>query len=422
MRISTIAFANLKRRKGKAIFLVVGMAIGIGTVVALLTLSRFVKEEIGLQLDQFGANIVVVPQSNNLSLDYGGVTVSGVSFDVHQLKNEDAKNILDIPYGNRLSIVAPKILGVVAVEGRQVLLAGVDFGSELKLKRWWRIVGSDPTGDQDLLVGYEVARALSLIEADEQAHAQAVSSMPDMPDMPEMQSHRSVADQGQFKITQDRLQIAGAEHRVSGVIAQTGGREDQMIFGSLTHIQSLLGKPDQLSLVEVSALCKDCPVEDIVAQISERLPHTKVSAIQQSVRARTETVERLTRFAAAVSAVVLAIGALMIFTTMMGSVVERTKEIGVMRAIGFRKSHIIKGFMIEVAVISIIGGLLGWAAGMLATWMALPYFSETGLGIEISPALALSAVAAALFIGAVSSFYPAIRASHLDPSEAVRYV
>src|SRR5262249_26009996 len=152
-----------KRRKGKALFLIVGIAIGIGTAIALLTLSDSIKEEIGSQLDRFGANIVVVPQSNNLALDYGGVSVSSVSFDVKQLHNQDAKDVRDIPYRDRLSIVSPKLLGAVNVEGREVLLAGVDFDSELLLKRWWRIAGEKPAGDSDLLVGYEVANALSLI-------------------------------------------------------------------------------------------------------------------------------------------------------------------------------------------------------------------------------------------------------------------
>ena len=412
MRISTIAFANLKRRKGKAVFLTIGIAIGIGTAVALLSLSSSIKEEIGSQLDRFGANIVVVPQSNSLSLDYGGLSVSSVSFDVKQLKNEDAGSVLDIPYRDRISIVSPKLLGAVGVEGREVLLAGVDFDSELTLKRWWHIAGRKPESDGDLLVGYEVARALSLIEP-ASAATQHVSHGG---------SHQSGEDQFQFKIVRDRLQIGGREHQVAGVISQTGGPEDQIIFGSLGHVQSLLNKPDQLSLIEVSALCKDCPVGDIVAQISERIPHAKVSAIQQSVRARSETVERLTRFSAAVSAVVLAIGALMIFTTMMGSVIERTKEIGVLRAIGFRKAHIIKGLMIEVAVISILGGALGWGAGMLASWLVLPYFAETRIVFEFQPALAIIAVAAGLIIGTLSSFYPIVRASRLDPSEAVRYV
>jgi putative ABC transport system permease protein len=413
MRISTIALANLKRRKGKAVFLTVGIAIGIGTVVALLSLSASIKEEIGTQLDRFGANIVVVPQSNNLSLDYGGLSVSSVSFDVKQLKNEDAKSVLDIPYRNRISNVSPKLLGAVAVEGRDVLLAGVDFESELTLKRWWHIAGRKPETEKDLLVGYEVARALSLIESAPQSEPQHLSHGG---------SHDPGENKFQFKVIRDHLKLAGQDHNVAGVISQTGGPEDQMIFSSLPHVQSLLDKPDQLSLIEVSALCKDCPIGDIVAQISERLPHAKVSAIQQSVRARSETVARLTRFSAAVAAVVLAIGALMIFTTMMGSVLERTKEIGVLRAIGFRRTHIIKGLMIEVAVISLLGGVLGWGAGMLASWLALPYFAETNVAFELQPTLAIVAVVSGLVIGSASSFYPIVRASRLDPSEAVRYV
>src|SRR5215212_1440235 len=144
MRISTIAFANLKRRKGKAIFLIIGIAIGIGTAVALSSLSGSIKEEIGSQLDRFGANIVVVPQSNSLSLDYGGVSVSSVSFDVQQLRDDDAKQVLDIPYGNRISTISPKLLGAVGVEGREVLLAGIDFDNEMTLKRWWHVVGRTP--------------------------------------------------------------------------------------------------------------------------------------------------------------------------------------------------------------------------------------------------------------------------------------
>jgi putative ABC transport system permease protein len=112
----------------------------------------------------------------------------------------------------------------------------------------------------------------------------------------------------------------------------------------------------------------------------------------------------------------------MIFTTMMGSVIERTKEIGVLRAIGFRKTHIIKGLMIEVAAISIIGGLLGWGAGMLASFLALPYFAETGIAVEFQPQVAGLAILAGLLVGALSSIYPIIKASRLDPAESVRYV
>lgn len=425
MRISSIAWANLKRRKGKAAFLVVGISIGIATAVALLTLSRAVKEEIGLQLDQYGANIIVVPQSDSLSLDYGGIAVSGVSLDVNQLKNEDAQRILEIPYRNRISVIAPKILGVADVEGHQALVTGVDFENEFKLKRWWRLLGQKPQSDNDLLIGYEAAQSLSLVEP-----ATDGSLQPTLVTGSEItvyadesnSSHQHNTEQKGFRIVRDRLMIAGQEHRVAGVLAATGGSEDRMIFGSLAHFQTLLGKPNQLSMIEVSALCIGCPVEDIVKQISTQLPNAKVSALQQAVRARAETVDRLTRFAVAVSAVVLVIGALMVFTTMMGAVVERTKEIGVLRAIGLRKTQIIKELMIEVTAISAIGGIVGWAAGMILSWLILPYFSQSGISLEIDPALALGATFIALLIGAISTLYPAIRASRLDPAEAVRYV
>jgi putative ABC transport system permease protein len=412
MRIRTLAFANLNRRKGKAIFLALGIAIGVGTIVALLSLSRAIQEEIGAQLDRFGANIVIVPQSNSLALDYGGVSISDVSFDEHRLSNEDVDRIGQIPYHKRLSVIAPKVLSAMDVGGHRVLLAGVDFKSELKLRPWWHITGKIPESETGVLVGYEVARTLAIIEPAEIPAAKNVQGT----------SHHAAEEQTQLKIVAQQIELASRTHTVTGVIGATGGPEDRMIFGDLTHVQRLVGKPDQLNVIEVSALCKGCPVEEMVAQIREKLPHAKVSAVQQAVKARTEMVGRLTRFSAVLSTVVLLIGGLLIFTTMMGSVVERTKEIGVLRAIGFRRKHIIRGLILEVAVVSAVGGFFGWAAGLGASRIALPYFSEGSVGRELNPTLLVFALSGAVVIGILSSIYPAVRAAKLDPSEAVRYI
>jgi putative ABC transport system permease protein len=409
MRISTLAFANLTRRKAKAWFLVAGIAIGIGTVVALLSLSSSIQEEIGAQLDRFGANIIIVPQSNSLALDYGGVSVPGVEFDVRQLHNADIEKIRNIRYHNRLSVIAPKVVSAVDVEGQQMLLAGVDLKNELKLHRWWRITGQTPETEKDVLLGYEIARALSAVQPD--AAAEHTSG-----------DHHTTNENANFKLTRSSVNIAGQPHRIVGVIAATGGPEDRMIFGLLPHVQVLTNRADQINVIEVSALCKGCPIEDIVAQIREQLPNANVSAIQQAVKARTEMVNRLARFSAILSAIVLIIGGLMIFTTMMASVIERTREIGVLRAIGYRRMHVMRGLLIEVLTISALGGLLGWAAGIAASWAALPYFSDSGLERQFHPWLLGLAVVSALMVTTISSIYPVVRASGLDPSEAVRSI
>lgn len=407
MRLSTIALANLRRRKGKAGFLVAGIAIGIGTAVALLNLSGSIRDEIGSQMDRFGANIVILPHVNTVALDYGGVAVSGVSYDVHKLRDEDAAAVLRIPYRKRLSVIAPKLLTKLDVEGQETLVVGVNFGRELRLKRWWQIAGHQPNGAKDVLVGYEVARTLGLMSVESASDAS---------------SGHHTATREQIKLTRTSVAVAGQPYEIAGIIHQTGGPEDRALFMSLTEAQERAGRKGELSLIEVSALCKDCPVEDIVAQINKELPHARASAIQQAVRARTETVERLTRFSAAVSAVVLAIGGLMIFTTMMGSVVERTREIGVLRAVGFRRQHIASVLLIEITIISLLGGALGALTGMAVSEAALPYFAEAGARISHDWSLAVLALVGALMIGLASSAYPTLRASKLDPCEAVRYV
>ena len=413
MRISSIAFANLNRRRGKALFLVLGIAIGVGTVVALATLTRSIQNEIGDQLDRFGANILVLPQSDTLALDYGGVPVSGVAFDVHQLSNDDVSRIRQIPYKGRLSAVAPKTLSYTEVNGQKAVLAGVDFKNELKLRRWWRIEGSVPASESDVLIGFEAAKSLGLLQPESGIN----TTFPTSPN-----SHHSTVSEDTFRLSVAQIKIAGSGHHVAGVIHATGGPEDKMIFGNLQHVQQLSKRQGQVDVIEVSALCKDCPVDEIVGQIREVLPHAKVSAIQQAVKARMEMVDRLSRFSTVVSLVVILIATLMILTSMTGSVVERTREFGVLRAIGFRRWHIIHGLILEVVVVSALGGVVGWILGFGGSWIALPYFTEATAAPEPRPWVLAAAVLTAIAVSVIASLYPVSRASRMDPADAVRSI
>ena len=85
MTLKDIALLNLRRRKAKAAFLLAGLLIGVTTVVALMTLVETMKEDITDKLDKFGANILIVPKTENLSLTYGGLSLGGVSFEMEEI-------------------------------------------------------------------------------------------------------------------------------------------------------------------------------------------------------------------------------------------------------------------------------------------------------------------------------------------------
>jgi putative ABC transport system permease protein len=383
MRLETIAFNNLRRRKSRLAFLVAGLLIGVATVVTLISLSTTLTEDVQNKMENFGANILITPQSDNLSLNYGGISLGGVSLDPREIRQEDLINIHGIKNSRNIAAVAPKVLGAMEVKGERVMLMGVDPAKEFQLKKWWKIDGRPIENEYDLVAGTDVANKLGL----------TIGS---------------------------KVDIGGETFTLSGILARTGSQDDQILIASLPVTQRLLGKEGTVSLVEVAALCGDCPVSDMVNQISEALPGVNVSAIQQVVKSRMHALDQFRTFSLAIAAVVLLIGALVVFVTMMGSVNERTREIGIFRALGFRRAHVMRLILLESAVVSIVAGILGFLAGMGVTQSILPLMTENEVSLHWDPLLGAGAVVLALLVGAAASFYPALKASRLDPTEALR--
>jgi putative ABC transport system permease protein len=106
---------------------------------------------------------------------------------------------------------------------------------------------------------------------------------------------------------------------------------------------------------------------------------------------------------------------------MMGSVRERTREIGIFRAIGYRRSHIIRIVLLEAALVSALAGILGYFAGLGTTIAALPFFTESvDIAVPFNPHLAGAAFVMSIVLGLLASTYPALLAAKLDPNEALR--
>lgn len=395
MTLRDIAFLNLRRRRAKAGFVLAGLLIAVATVVGLVTLTRAMTDDVYHKLDQYGANILVVPHTESLSLSYGGLSMGGVSFEVEEIREADLARIHTIRNAGNLAAVGPMVLGVVTMQDQKVLLAGVDFRASHILKPWWKIEG-EPPPENGVLLGADVARRLG-------------------------------AGVG------DRVGIDGWDFRVTGLLELTGSQDDQMVFTHLGTAQFVLGKEGQVSMAEVAALCMDCPVEEMVLQISEVLPGADVMAIQAVVKGRMEAIGHFQAFSLGVSALVVLVGGLVVLVTMTGSVRERTSEIGIFRAIGFRKSHVVRVVLLEAAIVSALAGVLGYLAGLAGTRLALPFFTDTAAaelqhhggqaalgGIPIDPVLAAGAVGLAVVLGLLASAYPALLAARMDPNEALR--
>jgi putative ABC transport system permease protein len=335
-------------------------------------------------MDEFGANILVTPRSNGLAMNYGGISLGGVAFDQREIREEDLALIKTITNHKNISAISPKVLGGIKVDNHDVLLVGVNFESELKMKQWWQIFGTAPNGDNELLFGSDASRVLNVSPG-------------------------------------DRVDIKGESFTVAGVLDQTGSQDDALVFAGLTKAQKLLGKEGKISMAEVAALCSGCPIGDMVTQIAEKLPDAKVSAIQQVVEGRLKALDQFKRFSYAMAGVVVFIGSLIVFVTMMGSVNERTTDIGVFRAIGFRKSHIMRIILLEAALVSLLAGFLGYAVGMGGAKLALPFMAESKNAHLIwDTTVAFGSIGLALTLGVLASLYPALHASKMDPTEALR--
>ena len=224
-----------------------------------------------------------------------------------------------------------------------------------------------------------------------------------------------------FKSTGDTLSINGKPVRIAGVLDETGSQDDFLIFGDLAFVQEVMKKPGVLSLIEVSAFCNTCPIEEIVRQISKQLPHAKVTAIKQTLQTKMEALDHFKKFSVGISIIVLLIGSLIVFTNMMASVNERKREIGIFRAIGFRKSHVVRIIFLEALIVGLIAGIVGYVLGLGVSQIIGPMITGVkGGALCIDPLLAIGAIFLSSLIGILSSAYPAIHASKMDPTTALR--
>ena len=384
MNIVTIPLKNMRRKPTKTLLLLMVFLLGVVSIVALYQVSLVVGHSLEKKLTAFGANIVVKPSTETLSVSYGGFHMGDMLLDVKDLQEaETTTAIRSIELNDRISVVAPKLVNMFKVDEVAIAVVGVRWEEELGIKSYWATDGVIPQQPEQILLGALAAQKLGLG-------------------------------------TGDSLRLKGHQFKISGVLFETGGDDDSVILMDLSKLQQLVGQPEAVSFVEVAALCSGCPIEDIVSQIQTNLPKTSVIALQNVVNQRMSSVRFVQKLALSISLVILVTASAMVGLSMLSAVNERKKDIGILRSLGYGQSRIFLIFCLEAGIIGVLAGTIGYLAGYAISLKALEYLSLTDVARPMFSITQL-VVCALIFplITILSALYPAWKGSSIEPTQAL---
>jgi putative ABC transport system permease protein len=394
-----VALAALLVNKGRSGLTSLGIVIGISAVIAMVSAGDGARAKLDERLESVGKNLILIRP--------GARTQQGMVADFTPLTSADADAIK--------KQVGDLVVGVAKLQFTQrVATTGINtwptdiVGCDpevLKVRKWKLTYGQFFTEDDVkkmapvCLIGQTVRKKL----------------FPDKPN-PVGQTVRV-----------DRLQL-----RIVGVLAEkgrspTGADQDNQIFIPLTTLQRKLVGEEKLSMI-LTAVRDESQTEKAKEEILHVLRekhHVKpgqdkfdVSSVQEMSELALLVTRVLQVLVAVIASISLVVGGIGIMNIMLVSVTERTREIGIRMAVGATPGDILTQFLIEAVVLAMVGGVIGITLGIAG---AIGIAKVAGWDVVISPFIVVLACVVAAGVGVFFGFYPAQKASRLDPIEALRY-
>ena len=404
------ALRSLRANKVRSGLTMLGIIIGVGAVIAMLSIGRGAQAQITEQIQSIGTNLLFVLP--------GAATQGGVrqaSGSAQTLTYEDALAMADPANCPSVALVAPEI-----GTGAQIVYQGQNVST--------RVNGVTPEYPQ--VRNYEVAQGQFIDSLHLSAHSLAAVLGPDTAE----------ALFGEESPIGKSIRINNVSFRVVGVLASKGGRsgfgsQDDVVFVPLTTAQSRLGRRTYRGGTAVTSIN--------VQVVGERLMDQATFEISELLRQRhrllfeddfeifsqadilsiaNQVTGILTIVLGGIAAISLLVGGIGIMNIMLVSVTERTREIGIRKAVGAKRRDILAQFLTEATVLSVIGGalgiLIGWGISALISLVQVE-------GSNITTVLTLDSVLLAtgfsIAVGLFFGIYPAARAASLNPIDALRY-
>lgn len=399
-----IAVDALRVNVMRSLLTMLGIVIGVGAVIVMVAVGAGAREMIGDQIRSIGSNLVlVVPGATS----QGGVRMGSGS--VHTLKASDAEAMMK-------DLSAVKVAAPVWGEVTQVV-----YGNKN-----WRTRVTGTTRDYFAVREWPLSYG-RLFTVEEEMRARKVCVM-----------GKTVLENllGESFALGKSVRVKGVPFTIIGVLEKKGQSprgddQDDALFVPIKTAQNrLFGTPfpDEVNAILVQA--KTIPlIGEAQKQIAELLDRRhKIGRNQErdfTVRNLTEILETaqktlniMTTLLGAIAGISLVVGGIGIMNIMLVSVTERTREIGIRMAVGAKSADILSQFLIEAVVLSMLGGMMGTALGIAGAYT----FSVTShWPAVVSPVAIMIALLFSAAVGVFFGFYPAFKASRLQPIEALRY-
>jgi len=397
-----IAYRALLRNKTRAMLTMLGIIIGIASVIAMVSLGQSSTLSINNQISSTGTNLIMVMRASQVQ---GGVNIGSSS--VQTLTEKDVEAVMQ--RAQNISMASP----LVNYSGQLV------YGSN----NW---PGSLQGGNQYLTAirKYEIENGSNFTDYDVRTYAKVCII------------GKTVAENlfpnGEDPIGKS-IRVGKIPFRIIGVLAskgqnQMGQDQDDTVIVPFTTIQKRMLAINYVHMIMASAVSEDVAIEaakEVETIIREQHRIKEGQANDFNVRTQQEMLEMLntvtgflTALLAAIASISLIVGGIGIMNIMYVTVTERTKEIGLRMSIGARNSDIKLQFLTESTILSLIGGVIGIVFGLLLSYGASSLLNwPFVLSVH---AVALSFVVCAA-TGIFFGWYPAKKAASLDPINALRY-
>ena len=364
-----LAFRNLKRRPARSLLTVLGVALAVGSFITLYGLSRSVQENVQQSFEEREADLTV--RRRGVAEPFGGTMPQATIQEI------------------------AKIQGVAAVSGQLLSFAATDNDDHVLAFGWasdsffWPTVPlvegrlPNPGENRAALIGKDIARTLD-------------------------------------KHVGDDMTLFGEKFRIVGVTNYNSVINRNAVIVGLADLQELTFRNDAVTYISVKLDTPDSPENaDRIANAIESMAELTVTKSEDVMR-NDSLIGLLSAVSTSMAWTALLMGVLMVLNTLLMAVLERTREIGILSAIGWSKRRVMGALVIEGLILSALGSLAGIVLGIAGSQLlsAIPAIGRY-IAVSPTPGLIAATAAAAIVLGILGSFYPAFVATRQSPAAAL---